>query len=133
MGYIMTSTTVPESLQAGTVGPVDDNDLQSNPFVKWTTDQIISWAQRNLLRTDLSPRHMVILDQRTVEDATCLLVSHKDQANEDGEWQIVRSDFETSIVSLMTKEMAVGGDEVLDTNYPGYDGVLRMEVKDRAG
>lgn len=50
-----------------------------------------------------------------------------------GDWWLVRSDFESSLVSLMTIAMAVGGnDDHLDTDYEGFDGLMRVSVRDAA-
>lgn len=77
---------------------------------------------------------LVILDQAE----TCLLVAAPDDPNvsmdDEGNWLRERSDFERSLASLMTTETGWGGNEYqLDTGYEGFDGVLRMAVRDGAG
>lgn len=127
MSYLMTSTIVSPSIETGTPGPVNEDTLRDIPFTGWTVDSIIDWAQRNLLHTDLSPRSMVVLDQRSTEDATCLLITEVHSAeSSDVTWRRQRSDFASSVVSLMTLEMGCGGDEMLDPDE-GSDGVLRTK------
>ncbi|CAK4034144.1 Hypothetical predicted protein [Lecanosticta acicola] len=137
MSFLMVSTRVPEDVdQHCTAPPVDGNGIEHNPFKDMSTEDLIEWAQKNLGRSGLSKDNMVILDDLTAQDETCILVSLKDLPDDelpDGmdKWIIIRSDFESSIISLMTKETGVGGDDHLDTDYEGSDGVLRNTIKNR--
>lgn len=135
MGYLMVSNMVPDQVdQHTTKPPVDKNVLDENPFQHMTTIEIVAWAENNLRRSGLSADNMIILDDRTAGDETCILVSLLDLPDDElpsgfGKWKIVRSDFESSIISLTVKETGVGGDDHLDTDYEGSDGVLRIGVK----
>lgn len=139
MGYLMVSNEVPDQVdQHTTTPPIDKDALDSNPFQNMSTNEIIAWAEANLPHSGLSTDNMIILDGRTAEDETCILVSLRDLPDEElssgfGKWKVVRSDFESSIISLMVKETGVGGDDHLDTDYEGSDGVLRTGVRDRSG
>ena len=132
MGFLLTLTTAPETLDTGTAPPVDKDVLASNPFLNWTREQVVAWTDDNLEETALSIENYIILDQRTNDDATCLLITRKEFPEETEERLFVRSDFESSVVSLMTIEMGSGGADHLDTDYEGSDGVLRMAVRNRA-
>lgn len=138
MGYLMVSERIPDQVdQYTTKPPVDKDALDSNPFQNMSTNDIIAWAESNLPRSGLSAENIVMLDDRTAEDETCTLISLQDLPDDElpsglGKWKIVRSDFESSIISLMVKETGVGGDDHLDTDYEGSDGVLRISVRDRS-
>lgn len=133
MGFLVVSSTVPENVEKKTTKPpVDENDLKSNPFNGRSTEEIIQWAQDHLKHSGLSTDNLVLLDERTRQDDTCLLVSERELPDDKSDkWLMVRSDFESSIISLMTKETGVGGDDHLDTEYDGSDGVLRNRIKNR--
>lgn len=133
MGFLVVSSTVPENVEKKTTKPpVDEDDLKSNPFNGRSTEEIIQWAQDHLKHSGLSTDNLVLLDERTRQDDTCLLVSERELPDDKSDkWLMVRSDFESSIISLMTKETGVGGDDHLDTEYDGSDGVLRNRIKNR--
>lgn len=135
-GFLMISTSIPttELPLPGTATPVNSNALDTNPFLDWTPDQILSWAEKNFKDTGLSNRNIVILDERTNDDYTCLLAAPWDFPDDHKDRLLVRSDFESSVVSLMTIEMGCGGDDVVDADghYRREDGVLRMGVVHRA-
>lgn len=139
MGYLIVSENVPDQVdQHTTETPVDRNALDENPFQHMSTNEIVAWAEEHLPRSGLSAENLIILDERSAEDETCTLVSLQDLPDDElpsgfGKWRIVRSDFESSIISLMVKETGVGGDDHLDTEYEGSDGVLRISVRDRSG
>ena len=128
----MQNTHVPSEPLKGTAPPISGDVLDNNPFLGWTASRLIKWAQEHLEGGGLSAHRFVILDKHTAEDDTCLLVAEGDDSSISDNWCLVRSDFETSLVTLETIEMAVGGNEHLDTDYVGFDGVLRMSVKDAA-
>lgn len=106
------------------------------PFLDGDVVEIREWARKTLDGTLISPRNMIVLDQQTVDDGeSCLLISLRGFPKKDVEgdlekhYQILRSDFESSVVGLKTKETACGGDEQLDADYEGFDGILRNQVR----
>jgi hypothetical protein len=121
------------SLQPQTVSPVPEALIRDWPFLDCTPEQIIDFALQHLHRSDFSPTNMIILDKRTNEDRTCLLLSRDHWEKDDPKaYMRVRSDFESSIVSLMTIQTGCGGTDHLDVDYEGNDGILRISVKDEA-
>jgi len=126
----MYSTDVP-TLQRRTGGPIDSALIQHLPFLGYDTDQIISFAQNHLHQSDISPTNMIILDERTNQDSTCLLISHDELSDNSRDYVQARSDFESSIISLKTIETGCGGTDHLDTDYQGSDGILRISVRDK--
>lgn len=81
---------------------------------------------------------MIILDDQTAQDGrSCLLISltelpeaDEEEGNLGQHYQIVRSDFESSVVCLKTKETGCGGDEQLEGDYEGLDAILRNRFRD---
>lgn len=133
----MVSKSVPEtpgegSSVPGTIPPISENALSANPFVGWTTTQVLGWAKERLKEGGLSNTNIVVLDQRTNEDYTCLVASKWDAPEEHDDYLLTRSDFESSIVSLSAIEMGCGGRDMVDTDYEGSDGVLRIKVRNAA-
>lgn len=110
-----------------------NNDLlESWPFEGFSVQQIIDFAIQHLNNTDLSPTNMVILDDITNQDDTCLLLSKDPFSNDPQAYVKVRSDFESAVVCLATIEIGCGdADTQLDTNYEGSDGVSRISVRDK--
>jgi hypothetical protein len=127
---LMTSGDV-ALVEPRTEPPVEGRLLLSWPFLGYSPNQIIDFARRRLHRTYLSPTNIVILDQRSSEDMTCLLLSRNVLSEDARDFVQRRADFESSVVILKTIETGCGGTEQLDTNYIGYDGVLRISVRDR--
>lgn len=119
-------------LRRPTAAPVDDNLLQEWPFVDFTVDQVLEFAREELSQSDISPQNLVILDGRTNEDLTCLAICQIHIPGEHHRYRIVRSDFESAIIPLITIETGCGGDDQLDTDYEGFDGVFRISVRDRS-
>ncbi|CAD0087201.1 unnamed protein product [Aureobasidium mustum] len=120
------------SINPRTEAPVNDDLLETWPFEGSSVQQIIDFAIQHLNNTDLSPTNMVILDDITNRDDTCLLLSKDPFSDDPREYMQIRSDFESAIVALKTIETGCGGaDTQLDTQYPGSDGVLRISVRDR--
>lgn len=101
-------------------------------FQDWTHEQILEWSNEHLDGSTLSPANLVILDERSVQDRTCLVCSAADMPEINGRYQVLRSDFESTLVCLRAKEVGVAGDEMLGTGYEGYDGVFRMSVRNKA-
>lgn len=139
----MTSTVLPEVTESSaTICPIDEQALEDNPFIGKTSAEIIDWAQNHLPpESGLLNNQVIILDDRTTQDKTCLLLSLKwhyilelanrktipgpDEAPDA--WIAIRSDFESSIVTIMTKAMGVGGDDHFGPlQEEGHDGVLRI-------
>lgn len=125
-------TTDLAAIRPQTQAPVDPALLTHLPFLGFSTDRIISFAQQYLDESPFSPKNMIILDERTNRDKTCLVIASDELSdNYPHDYLQVRSDFESSITSLMTIEMACGGtQDHLDTNYDGSDGILRISVRD---
>lgn len=104
-------------------------------FLGQNIDQVVEWAQK-YSGSESTPHHLIVLDEETAGDEeTCLLISLRNIPDLKGEgleqhYQILRADFESSVINLMTKEMAVGGDEMLEGDYEGFDGVLRDTVRE---
>ncbi|QIW99601.1 hypothetical protein AMS68_005119 [Peltaster fructicola] len=143
VGYLVASTTLPEVIEeSATICPIDEQALQDNPFLNKTTTEVIDWAQSNLHpECGLLNDQVVILDDRTAQDKTCLLLSLKEHyiiefANRKtvpgpeeapDAWIVIRSDFQSSIVTIMTKATGVGGDDHFEPlGREGHDGVLRI-------
>ena len=111
--------------------PVANRVLLNWPFLGYSSDQVIEFARRRLHQTYLSPTNMIILDERSNQDMTCLLLSQDVLSEDDHDFVQTRADFESAVVTLKTIETGCGGaDCQLDTNYIGYDGVLRISVRD---
>lgn len=120
------------STKPRTEAPVDDDMLKNWPFEGSSVEQIIDFAIQHLNLTDLSPTNMVVLDDITNQDNTCLLVSKDPLSDDMRSYVQVRSDFESAVVALKTIETGCGdADTQLDTQYPDSDGVLRISVRDR--
>ncbi|KAH0445800.1 hypothetical protein KCU90_g144, partial [Aureobasidium melanogenum] len=86
----------------------------------------------HLNNTDLSPTNLIILDDVTIQNDTCLLLWKDPLSDDPWSYVQVRSDFESAIVVLKTIETGCGDtDTQLDTKYEGSDGVLRISVRDR--
>lgn len=115
-----------------TEAPVDDDLLKPWPYEGFSTQQIVDFAIQQLNDTDLSPTNMVILDDTTNQDDTCLLLSRDPLSDDPQGYVQVRSDLESAVVVLKTIETGCGdADTQLDTKYKGSDGVLRISVRDR--
>ena len=112
--------------------PIPDHLLYVWPFLDYSLDQIFDFAIAELNGSDLSPTNLIILDERTNDDQTCLLLSKNEVNEETMEYVQVRSDFESAVVVLKTVETGCGDAEgQLSTRYSGSDGVLRISVRDR--
>ena len=119
-------------LEPKTESPVEDRLLQNWPFLGFQPSQVVDFALRHLHQTDLSPTNMIILDERSNEDSTCLLLSRNELIDDAHDFMQTRSDFESAVVTLKTIETGCGdADGQLSTIYPGSDGVLRIAVRDR--
>lgn len=131
LGALMTSFVATE-VQSPAVLPI--HAPLEYPFDGQTQQQIIDYAQSHLDGSDLSSRNLVILDTRSMIDLTCLLISLSEESEPFGpvKRQILRSDFESSLISLNAKEMGCAGDDMLETDYEGFDGILRGRIKDEA-
>lgn len=140
---MVSSTTLPEVIEeSATICPIDEQVLRNNPFLDKTATEVIDWAQSNLhSECGLINDQVVILDDRTAQDKTCLLLSLKEHyiiefANCEiipgpkeapDAWIVIRSDFQSSIVTIMTKATGVGGDDHFEAlGGEGHDGVLRI-------
>ena len=119
-------------IQARTSSPVDEQLIRHWPFSGFDLSQVIDFTVHNLDQTYLSPTNIIILDQRSNEDSTCILLSRNPLSDDAHDYIQVRADFdESSVVTLKTIDTGCGGaDSQLYTNYPSFDGVLRMSVRD---
>jgi hypothetical protein len=110
--------------------PVEDRFLQHWPFLGFSPSQIIDFAQRHLHLSNLSPENFVILDERSNQDATCLVLSRNVYGEDAHDFVQTRADFESAVITLRTIEIGCGyADSQLSTDYPGYDGVLRISME----
>ena len=120
------------SIAPRTTTPIPDHLLYVWPFLDYSLDQIFDFAIAELNGSDLSPTNLIILDERTNDDQTCLLLSKNEVNEETMEYVQVRSDFESAVVVLKTVETGCGDAEgQLSTRYSGSDGVFRISVRDR--
>lgn len=106
--------------------PVEQQN--SFPFKGWSAGDIFKFSREHFdrARQGIVPEHLVILDEQTVKDNTCLLVAPKEGQENKDEMLIVRADFRSSLVLLNLKAMGVGGDghfENTDSN-----GVIRLQT-----
>ncbi|CZT19462.1 uncharacterized protein RCC_05313 [Ramularia collo-cygni] len=132
----MTSNGLPKVPgESATTCPIDEQALKDNPFLNKTVAQVIDWAQTHLHpeRSLLINDQAIILDDRTARDRTCLLVSAKECCREPipglkeapDAWIMIRSDFESSIVTIMAKATGVAGDDHFEPlRKEGHDGVV---------
>ncbi|TIA54221.1 hypothetical protein D6C79_01093 [Aureobasidium pullulans] len=98
--------------------PIPDHFLYTWRFLDYTLDQIIDFAIAERNGSDFSPTNMVILDERTNDDQTCLSLL-KNEANEE------------AIEYVQTVETGCGDVEgQLSTRYSGSDGVVRTSMRD---
>lgn len=119
-------------VETRTEPPVANRLLLNWPFLGYSSDQVIEFARRRLHQTYLSPTNIIILDERSNRDMTCLLLSQDVFSEDARDFVQTRADFESAVVTLKTIETGCGGaDCQLDTNYVGYDGVLRISVRDQ--
>lgn len=119
------------ALESRTEPPVAHRLVQNWPFLQFQLSQVIDFALQHLDQTLLSPTNMIVLDERSNEDSTCLLLSRNELSNDAHSFMQARSDFESAVVTLKTIETGCGGaDSQLITDYPGSDGVLRISARD---
>jgi hypothetical protein len=112
--------------------PVEDRFLQSWPFLGFSPGQVIDFAQQRLHLSAFSPGNLIILDERSNQDATCLLLSRNVFGEHAYDFVQTRADFESAVVALKTVEIGCGdADSQLSTEYPGSDGVLRISMQGR--
>lgn len=94
----------------------------SYPFQGYSVDRIVAFARANFNGVQIVSRVITILDERILEDETCLLVTKKELAED--ELLTVRSDFRSALVTLNVKNLGVGGDEHFEPT--GSNGVIRI-------
>jgi hypothetical protein len=101
----------------------------STPFLGWNAEGVIGWAEQHLNRQKdgIAPYELVILDQQTLKDKTCISVTVKDgelSRNPENPARImVRSDFRSSLATLNVKVQFCGGDGHFETT--AADRVIR--------
>ncbi|CAD0107163.1 unnamed protein product [Aureobasidium uvarum] len=92
------------AITSETVSPVPSHHVQASPFLGYFSLQIIEFTIERLDGTDLSPTNMIILDERTNNDRTCLLLPKDEMRNDTRAYMQVRSDVESSVIALKTVE-----------------------------
>jgi hypothetical protein len=101
----------------------------STPCLDWSAEDLIGWTEQHLnrRRDGITSYELFSLDQQTLKDKICLLVTVK-----DGELSrnprnpariVVRWDFKSSLATLSVKVQFCGGDGHFETN--ATDGVIR--------
>ena len=110
-----------------TDSPVTNRVVLNWPFLGYSSDQVIEFARRRFHQTNLSPTNIINSDERSNQDMTRLLLSQDVLSDDLHDFVQTRADFESAVVALKTIETGCGAaDGQLDTNYIGYDGVLRI-------
>lgn len=118
-----------------TESPIEDRLPQFSPFSSFQSTRIIDFALQYLDQTDISPSNIIILDERSYQDSTCLLLSEKGRTDDVQAFVQTRSDFKSAVVTLTTIETGCGDYESqLSTSYPdsmessGYRCVIVIKV-----
>lgn len=81
------------------------------------------FARTQLGKDEIHNRALAILDERTLQDQTSLLVMQHRTSDETNELLTVRADFASSLVCLQVVNLGIGGEEHFHTSDP--DGVIR--------
>lgn len=125
------TTTSPSGIKQATVPPVKS---LTSPFIGWTISAIKDFAEEYLnVDYRISGGNLLILDEQSLIDSTCLLVSRcgyndDDEEDNDGmdlKWRERRSDFKSGLTVLNTSQMGCGGEEQLADAAADKYGVLR--------
>ncbi|KAI8964832.1 hypothetical protein F5Y11DRAFT_314539 [Daldinia sp. FL1419] len=122
---VLVDTLNVKTITKPTRAPVDEPI--SYPFQGWGIEDIVKFAHEsfNHARQGIVSEHLVILDEQTMEDKTCLLVTLKEDHRAEGERLTVRADFRSSLVLLNLKCLGVGGDTHFEVT--SSDGIIRLE------
>ncbi|KAI0135333.1 hypothetical protein F4814DRAFT_18550 [Daldinia grandis] len=97
----------------------------SYPFHGWSIEDVAKFSYGHFdLRRGIVSDHLVILDEQTMGDKTCMLVTLKEGREVEGERLTVRADFRSSLVLLNLKSLGIGGDGHFEAAGP--DGVIRL-------
>ncbi|TKA26586.1 hypothetical protein B0A50_04694 [Salinomyces thailandicus] len=118
---VLVNTTDVSSITTPTRPPVPPPS--SYPFKGWTVDQIWDFAKTKLATeqvADIETTALAILDERTLQDQTSLLVMHREL---EGGLLTVRADFASTLVRLNVVNLGIGGQDHFET--PNPDGVIR--------
>lgn len=77
--------------------------------------------------TGIVSTEFVIIDKRTIEDKTVVIVTPDENSDDylNGPRLTARADFKSSLITLNTKNLGVGGDEPWENAAAG-DGVIRL-------
>ena len=128
MSSRLVSSTTPR-----TKSPVNKNLLHDWPFERLNVHRILDFAIQHLDNTEFSPTNVIIMDDRTNQDSTCLLLSRNPLSDDPYDYLQVRSDFGSAVVVLRSIEVGcAGADTQFSTNYSGFDGILRISVREHA-
>lgn len=121
---VLVDTLDVEAITKPTRAPV--GKPASYPFHGWGIEDIVKFSREHLdpVRQGIVSEHLVILDEQTMEDKTCLLVTLKEGREPEGERLTVRADFRSSLVLLNLKSLGVGGDGHFEVIDP--DGVIKL-------
>ncbi|KAJ4982728.1 hypothetical protein SVAN01_11777 [Stagonosporopsis vannaccii] len=120
-------TKVPSRIDRYTTIPIIEEP--TFPFLAHSAQDVIQWAESNIDRWKhgITPYELVVFDERTLMDRTCLLVTVKEGGHVGSqavlERLMVRSDFRSSLVTLNVKVQACEGDGHFEAL--AADGILR--------
>ena len=104
---VLINTTDLSTITEPTKAPVPPQS--SFPFLNKTPEDVREFAQANIKRPIFNGA-LAILDDRTLEDKTCLLVTQWENPPQGQQGQLlkVRSDFQSALVILNVKNLAIG-------------------------
>ena len=88
-------------------------------------DQVQGYLHANFEEPQIADTVIVILDEQTMRDETCLLVSEWESELHAGGRLAVRSDFRSSLLDLVNTSIGNMSDELFETEEP--DGVIRND------
>lgn len=131
--YDRPQSTLMSSGLVFSITPRTESLVNRNFLHEWQCEgcdvqQILDFAIQHLDNTEFSPINLIILDNCTNQDNTCLLLS-----KDPYDYVQVRSVFESAVVVLRSIEIGcAGANTQFDTKYSGSDGVMRVSVRDRA-
>jgi hypothetical protein len=87
-------------------------DLQY-PFLGWPFDDLVRFAWQFGCAQGICHAEFVIIDEQTLRDKTVVLVTPSEMSDdiENGPRLAARSDFRSSLITLNSKSLGIGGDE----------------------
>ena len=84
--------------------PVANRVLLDWPFLGYGSDHVIEFARRRLHQTYLSPTNIIILDERSNQDMTCLLLSQDVLSEDDHDFDVTRAECAWSVRGMGSNE-----------------------------